>query len=266
MLLGTLVALAPCSAPAAGHQSPIGAARSSAAAEANGASPFARISLPASPEDRVSSSARPDFRLPAGWIGARSRRARLAVWSRPGIKVARQLLDTTNPLGQRTVLLVRGRPRTITGRVWLPVLLPQRPPGSSGWIRLADVHLLRLHQRIVVSLAAHRLTWYRRGSIAARFGVAVGRPAFPTPRGIFYVWARVPEPGPSSPYGVYALGLSAMSPVITDWPGGGRVAIHGTANPADVGRDVSHGCIRVYNPNMTRLEAVPLGTPVIVTD
>ena len=27
---------------------------------------------------------------------------------------------------------------------------------------------------------------------------------------------------------------------------------------------VSHGCIRVYNPDMRKLRRVPLGTPVII--
>jgi lipoprotein-anchoring transpeptidase ErfK/SrfK len=72
----------------------------------------------------------------------------------------------------------------------------------------------------------------------------------------------VPTGEPHGPYGVYALGLSGFSDVITDWIGGGRLAIHGTDDPADRGHDVSHGCVRVYNPQMRSLTDVPLGTPV----
>ena len=72
----------------------------------------------------------------------------------------------------------------------------------------------------------------------------------PTAAGRFFVWARVPTHDPTGPYGVFALGLSGFSDVITDWVGGGRIAIHGTADPSDRGLDVSHGCVRVYNPQM----------------
>jgi lipoprotein-anchoring transpeptidase ErfK/SrfK len=82
--------------------------------------------------------------------------------------------------------------------------------------------------------------------------------------GTFYVWAQVPQASPFGPYGVFALGLSGFSPVLKDWPGGGRMAIHGTSDPADQGQMVSHGCVRVYNPDMTLLKHVPMGTPVVI--
>jgi lipoprotein-anchoring transpeptidase ErfK/SrfK len=63
---------------------------------------------------------------------------------------------------------------------------------------------------------------------------------------------------------VFALGLSGFSNVLTDWPGGGRMAIHGTPYASNKGQMVSHGCIRVYNPDMRKLRRVPLGTPVII--
>ena len=56
--------------------------------------------------------------------------------------------------------------------------------------------------------------------------------------------------------------LSGFSNVITEWVGGGRMAIHGTSDPSDRGHDVSYGCVRVYNPQMKDLTDVPLGTPV----
>ena len=61
-----------------------------------------------------------------------------------------------------------------------------------------------------------------------------------------------------------ALGLSGFSPVLKNWPGGGRMAIHGTAHPDDRGLMVSHGCVRVYNDDMVDLRRVPLGTPVVI--
>ena len=63
---------------------------------------------------------------------------------------------------------------------------------------------------------------------------------------------------------MFALGLSGFSPVLKDWPGGGRMAIHGTAHASDRGLMVSHGCVRVYNDDMVDLRRVPLGTPVVI--
>jgi lipoprotein-anchoring transpeptidase ErfK/SrfK len=122
----------------------------------------------------------------------------------------------------------------------------------------------RIRQRIVVDLSARSLTWFRDGHRQDRFPVGIGAAATPTATGTFYVWAQVPQASPFGPYGVFALGLSGFSPVLTDWPGGGRMAIHGTSNPADQGQMVSHGCVRVYNPNMSLLRHVPMGTPVVI--
>jgi lipoprotein-anchoring transpeptidase ErfK/SrfK len=41
------------------------------------------------------------------------------------------------------------------------------------------------------------------------------------------------------------------------------IGLHGTNEPDSIGRDVSHGCIRLRNRDITALaEKLPLGTPV----
>jgi lipoprotein-anchoring transpeptidase ErfK/SrfK len=148
------------------------------------------------------------------------------------------------------------------GTTWFHVRLPIRPNGSTGWVRGDEVTTEVRHQRIVVDISAHRLRRVDDGHTVDDLSVAVGAPSTPTARGRFFVWARVPTGDPSGPYGVFVLGLSGFSNVITEWVGGGRMAIHGTADPADRGHDVSHGCVRVYNPQMEELTDVPMGTPV----
>ena len=79
-------------------------------------------------------------------------------------------------------------------------------------------------------------TWYPPGSIRAE------RPELP---------AIIP-PGPDNPLGAYALHLG--------WP---RYLIHGTNKPDGVGRNVSHGCIRMYPEDIERLfREVSVGAPV----
>jgi hypothetical protein len=146
---------------------------------------------------------------------------------------------------------------------WLEVRLPTRPNGSTGWVRAADVRARRIHERIEVDLSEHLLTRIHRGEPVGRIRVGVGTRTFPTTPGRFFVWARL-RYDPPGVYGVGALGLSGFSEVITDWVGGGRMAIHGTGDPTDRGKDVSHGCVRVYNAQMLRLADVAMGTPVLI--
>jgi lipoprotein-anchoring transpeptidase ErfK/SrfK len=52
--------------------------------------------------------------------------------------------------------------------------------------------------------------------------------------------------------------------VLNEFGGGdGQIGIHGTNDPSSVGKDVSHGCIRMRNSAITTLaKMLPLGVPV----
>ena len=108
------------------------------------------------------------------------------------------------------------------------------------------------------------MTRYHEGRPIAHYRVAIGTPSTPTTPGRFFVWARVGYADVQGPYGNFAVGLSGFSRVITDWPGGGRMAIHGTSDPSVAGQDVSNGCIRVFNALMAKLIDVPMGAAVII--
>ena len=154
--------------------------------------------------------------------------------------------------------------RDVRDDLWLHVLLPDRPNGSTGWLRAARVDTSIVRDRIIVRLRKHTLTRYHEGRPIARYRVAIGRPSTPTTPGRFFVWARVGYADVQGPYGNFAVGLSGFSKVITDWPGGGRMAIHGTSDPNTAGEDASNGCIRVFNPLMAKLIDVPMGATVII--
>jgi L,D-transpeptidase catalytic domain len=154
--------------------------------------------------------------------------------------------------------------RIVSGDEWIKVLLPDRPNGATGWVRADAVIAGTVQDRIVVRLGRHTLTRYHAGQVVARFPVAVGKPSTPTTPGRFFVWARVGYQDVTGPYGNFALGLSGFSRVITDWPGGGRMAIHGTSSPNIAGLDVSNGCVRVSNPLMAKLIDVAMGAIVVI--
>jgi L,D-transpeptidase catalytic domain len=196
-------------------------------------------------------------------IGVKSKARRFTIFPHPRARSRRaKKIAALNPIGQRLVLLVR-QTRTVAGRRWHKVLLPERPNGSRGWVRAREITPVRLHQAIKVDLSERALSYFRKDRRVAHYTVAIGAPSTPTPAGTFYVWARVPQTSPQGPYGIYALGLSGFS-VLSDWPGGGRAAIHGTAVASDAGAAVSHGCVRVQNDDMRQLMGVPMGTPVMI--
>ena len=190
---------------------------------------------------------------------------RFEVYRRPGsTEPIAWTLWATNPWGQPLEYPVL-KVREVDGAAWLRVRLPIRPNGSTGWVRADQVRWRTVKERIVVDLSEHTLWHYRGGRLRTTLTVAVGAPETPTPPGSYFVWAQVSYDHPNGPYGAYALGLSGFSRVLRDWPGGGRLAIHGTGDPADIGRNVSNGCVRVYNPDLLRtLRGVPLGTPVLI--
>ena len=152
------------------------------------------------------------------------------------------------------------------GRQSLLVRVPMRPNGTTGWVSRSGLSAFhRVTTRIVVDRRALRLTLYKAGRTVTSARIGIGQASTPTPRGRFWVNERfVVENSPA--YGPFAIGTTAFSPVLTDWPGGGVVGIHGTDEPGLIPGRVSHGCIRLRNSDISRLvRLVPLGTPVWIT-
>jgi lipoprotein-anchoring transpeptidase ErfK/SrfK len=133
-------------------------------------------------------------------------------------------------------------------------------------VRETDVTVEADDWRVEVHLAEHRLTVYDGAEVWMSEPIAVGRQPTPTPGGTFYLLELLQPADPEGDYGPYAYGLSGFSDDLTSFNGGdGRLGLHGTNDPASLGSDVSHGCIRLANEAITQLaRALPLGTPVVV--
>jgi lipoprotein-anchoring transpeptidase ErfK/SrfK len=153
---------------------------------------------------------------------------------------------------------------------WLHVYLPIRPNGASGWIRADAVALATTDFRVEVRLSEHRLLLHRAQEVVLDVPVGIGRAEVPTPGGTYYIKELLQPPEPGGVYGAYAYGLSGYSPVLESFAGGqGVIGIHGTNEPELVGTDVSHGCIRMVDADVTRLVeefGLPLGTPVEIVE
>jgi lipoprotein-anchoring transpeptidase ErfK/SrfK len=193
------------------------------------------------------------------------RRAVIA-YARPSLSAAPVTrVETQTPEGTTNIVSVLGRRRDKAGRTWVNVRLAVLPNGRTGWIpRAALGGYGVVRTRLVVDLKRFSATLLRNGRAIFRARVGVGKPAWPTPSGEFYVRNRL-ERYASPVYGPLAFGTSARSPTLTDWPGGGFVGIHGTNEPQLLPGRVSHGCIRMRNEDILELgRLMPVGTPVTV--
>jgi lipoprotein-anchoring transpeptidase ErfK/SrfK len=187
------------------------------------------------------------------------------VFTKPGGEV-RRTFKKINPNGLTTVFGVLSVSRDEGCRpAWYRVQLPMRPNGSSGWIKADEVQLEAVRTRLDVDLSDRRLALFRDGRLVLRTTAGVGTSGTPTPTGSYYVNQRFRLTDRSGPFGLGAIGISAFSPVLTDWVQGGPIAVHGTNDPSSVGRAASHGCIRVQNNVVRRLlPATQTGSPVFI--
>lgn len=162
------------------------------------------------------------------------------------------------------VLALESRPDA-QGLAWIRVRLAILPNNSTGWIRegsLGAFHVVRTH--LIVERSRFRAVLWQSGRPVFRAQIGVGQGRWPTPGGEFYVREKLTDYGDAF-YGPVSFGTSARSRVLTDWPGGGYMGIHGTDQPELIPGRISHGCIRMRNADILRLaQLLPLGTPVSV--
>jgi L,D-transpeptidase ErfK/SrfK len=152
-------------------------------------------------------------------------------------------------------------------------------PGAGTTILLPTQHILPDAPRrgIVVNLSELRLYYFPPDGPVRSFPIGIGRIGHATPAGttrvigkaLNPVWIptqserkekpRLPKrvgPGPDNEMGDRALYL-----------GWDEYAIHGTNDPASIGRRDSHGCIRMYPEDIATLFGlVAVGTPVAVVN
>jgi lipoprotein-anchoring transpeptidase ErfK/SrfK len=147
---------------------------------------------------------------------------------------------------------------------WVRVMLPIRPNGSEGWVKASDVKLTSHNYRIKVELSAHRVIVTDHDNVILDTPAGIGKAETQTPLGLYYTKELLQPPNPNTVYGHYAYGLSGFSNVIFNFEGGdGVIGIHGTNDPSGLGKDVSHGCIRVSNDAIDMMaKTLPLGVPV----
>lgn len=151
------------------------------------------------------------------------------------------------------------------GHGWLKIRIPMRPNGRTGWVRdsaLGPLYVVRT--RLVVDRGSRRATLFKKGRRIWSAPIGVGKPSTPTPAGHFWIREKFKTGDPGGAYGPAAFGTSAYS-VLSEWPGGGVIGIHGTDAPSLIPGAPSHGCIRVKNGALMELwKLLPIGTPLLI--
>jgi len=148
---------------------------------------------------------------------------------------------------------------------WYRVRLPILPNNSIGYVRKSDLSpLFSVNTHLYINRGATTATLKRNGQVVFKTRIGVGKSYWPTPRGEFYVRDKLTNF--NNPfYGPLAFGTSARSAVLTDWPGGGYVGIHGTNEPQLIPGHISHGCIRLRNAAILALaRLMRVGTPITI--
>lgn len=107
---------------------------------------------------------------------------------------------------------------------------------------------------INVSTKNHQLKLFDGNQLLETYPIAVGKMLTPTPYGSYTIINKQPNPG--GPFGAFWMGLSKP-----------HYGIHGTDDPSSIGKNVSLGCIRMFNHDVLALSSkVPIGTNVVIHD
>ncbi|MCS0786807.1 L,D-transpeptidase [Cytobacillus pseudoceanisediminis] len=122
---------------------------------------------------------------------------------------------------------------------------------------------------LIVNKQTNEVAFIHDHKVQSVITAATGKTDDLTPEGMFTVTVKAADPyyrkkdikggDPRNPLGTRWIGFDAED---TD----GRIyGIHGTNDPASIGRYVSNGCIRLQNEAVESLyESVPVGTKILV--
>ena len=168
-------------------------------------------------------------------------------------------------VGARTVF---GSPMRLavvgTSGEWLAVISAALGNRIRGFVHRSKVSLVHDPFSLEVDLSSRSVRVWRMGEVLRRFGVAVGTPATPTPRGRFAITDKLSNFWPSY-YGCCAMALSGRQTRPT-------LRLDRRRSTGDPRRQrhrgaVSNGCLRAADNDMHYLMTMlPLGTQVVVHD
>ena len=193
------------------------------------------------------------------------------VFSQPGKHIKLRLPTHAQWGGGPHVLLVLDS-RMYKGKAWLRVALPDRPNGSSGWIREDFVRLSTTRWRITINREAHtRHRLPRRAQAAQLQGRDRQRRRRRRRAGSTRSTRSSPQPDPKGFLGPWALHLTAFSDVLLQLRRRARAASRSTVATArawpirSARRRRTAACASTTSNILWMARVIPLGTPVLIT-
>jgi hypothetical protein len=176
------------------------------------------------------------------------------------------VLSTVTGDGTQNLVLILDQLDLNASKTWYRVRLAILPNNSTGWVQANALgSLYVVHTHLYIDRETETAVLKKNGKTIFTTRVGVGRTYWPTPRGQFYIRDKLTNFHDPF-YGPLAFGTSARSAVLTEWPGGGYIGVHGTDAPELIPGHISHGCIRVVNSQILKLaHLLQVGSPLTIT-
>jgi lipoprotein-anchoring transpeptidase ErfK/SrfK len=184
-------------------------------------------------------------------------------------------LEGRSQTSRNAVAIGAGIPKTIrnepvntgnnTGNNPLKSLLDQSLPGQKSPKSQTDNQT-----QLVVNLSDRRVYVYRQAQVIASYPIGVGKKGWETPTGSFQILNKQEYPIWRHPITGQVFRAGTDSPLGDRWigfwtDGRNQIGFHGTPQEELVGTSISHGCLRMRNPDIRLLyKQVKMGTPVEV--
>jgi lipoprotein-anchoring transpeptidase ErfK/SrfK len=145
----------------------------------------------------------------------------------------------------------------------LLAILPPLPVATAQEVRDVTLLIVRSQRRVFV---------YQTGRVVMSYPVAIGKPGWETPVGVWkvrekilnpawtnFITRKVVKPGRGNPMGSRWIGF---------WTDGrDEIGFHGTQNVASIGKAASHGCVRMKEADVQDLyDRVDVATIVEVVE
>lgn len=124
--------------------------------------------------------------------------------------------------------------------------------------------------QLIVNLSDRRVYVYRQAQVIASYPLGVGKKGWETPTGSFQILNKLVYPIWRHPITGKVFRSGTDSPLGDRWigfwsDGRNQIGFHGTPEEELVGTSISHGCLRMRNPDIRLLyNQVKMGTTVEV--
>jgi lipoprotein-anchoring transpeptidase ErfK/SrfK len=178
--------------------------------------------------------------------------------------------ELTQPLAPKTESSLPNPQQTTPDRPKQPIATPVKKPSTTA-TKTAPAPVMEV-VNLVLNLKDKRVYVHKGDKVIAKYPVAIGKKGWETPVGEWQVMEKVKNPGWTNFKTGEVLKPGKENPLGVRWigfwtDGEDVIGFHGTPDIKSVGTAASHGCVRMYNRDVTALfKLVEVGTTVKVVE